>query len=252
MPRAHRVSLPGHIWHITHRCHKREFLLKARRDRRCWLAWLFEARRRFGLCVLNYIVTCNHVHLLVRDRGQGEIAPSMQLVAGRTAQAYNERKGRFGAFWQGRYHATAVQSDAHLLSCLSYVDLNMVRAGVVGHPSEWGESGYCEIQRLPRRYRIIDTSMLCTLTGCDTPEALRCRLAERTGRVLCDGQTRREPAWTESLAVGCVDFLGQVKRELGPRARGWKVVEADGISCLREVAADYDAGCESEYNTRLP
>lgn len=28
MPRAHRYILPGHIWHITRRCHQKEFLLK--------------------------------------------------------------------------------------------------------------------------------------------------------------------------------------------------------------------------------
>ena len=27
MVRAKRHYLPGHVWHITHRCHKREFLL---------------------------------------------------------------------------------------------------------------------------------------------------------------------------------------------------------------------------------
>ncbi len=26
MPRAQRHYLPGYIWHITHRCHKKEFL----------------------------------------------------------------------------------------------------------------------------------------------------------------------------------------------------------------------------------
>lgn len=29
MPRANRCFLPNHVWHITHRCHKKEFLLKA-------------------------------------------------------------------------------------------------------------------------------------------------------------------------------------------------------------------------------
>ena len=38
----------------TCRCHKREFLLKFAKDRRRWLQWLFEARRRYGLSVLNY------------------------------------------------------------------------------------------------------------------------------------------------------------------------------------------------------
>ena len=34
MPRANRYFLPGHIWHITHRCHKKEFLLKFTGDRK--------------------------------------------------------------------------------------------------------------------------------------------------------------------------------------------------------------------------
>jgi putative transposase len=106
MPRAHRYYLPGQVWHITHRCHKKEFLLKFEHDRRRWRYWLYEAKKRYGLCVLNYIVTSNHIHLLVRDRGKGEIIDSLQLVAGRTAQEYNRRKGRKGAFWDDRYHAT--------------------------------------------------------------------------------------------------------------------------------------------------
>ena len=74
-----------------HRCHKKEFLLKFAKDRKRWLHWLFEARKRLGLCVLNYIITSNHIYLLVRDRGQGEIKNSMQLVAGGTAQEYKQR-----------------------------------------------------------------------------------------------------------------------------------------------------------------
>jgi len=79
------------LWHITYRCHNKEFLLKSAKDRNRWLHWLIEARKRFGLCVLNYIITSNHIYLLVRDRGQGKIKNSMQLVAGRTAQKYKQR-----------------------------------------------------------------------------------------------------------------------------------------------------------------
>ncbi|MFT6873682.1 MAG: putative transposase, partial [Roseivirga sp.] len=70
MPRANRYFLPGFLWHITHRCHKKEFLLKFACDRECWLGWLFEAKRRYGLCVLNYVVTSNPIHLLVKDTNQ--------------------------------------------------------------------------------------------------------------------------------------------------------------------------------------
>src|SRR6266542_2858394 len=92
MPRANRHFLPGHVWHITHRCHQRKFLLKFARDRRRYLHWVFEAKKRFGLCVLDYAVTSNHIHLLVKDTGPNVIAQSMQLIAGRTAQEYNQRR----------------------------------------------------------------------------------------------------------------------------------------------------------------
>ena len=98
MPRANRYFLPGHVWHLTHRCHERDFLFKFARDRNRYLRWLYEARKRFGLCILNYVVTSNHVHLLVKDTDEGVIARSMQLAAGRTAQDYNRRKARLGAF----------------------------------------------------------------------------------------------------------------------------------------------------------
>ena len=86
MARAKRHYVPDQIWHITQRCHKREFLLKFKRDRNRWIKWLFEARRRFGLVVLNYTVTSNHVHLIIKDDGDRTVIPcSIGLIAGRTA-----------------------------------------------------------------------------------------------------------------------------------------------------------------------
>ena len=118
MPRAHRYFIPGQVWHITHRCHKKEFLLKFVRDREAYLDWLFQARKRFGLVLLNYVVTSNHIHLLAQDTGTDVISQSIQLVAGRTAQQYNLRRERKGAFWEDRYHATAIETDHHLNRCI--------------------------------------------------------------------------------------------------------------------------------------
>ena len=165
MPRGNRHFLPGQVWHITHRCHQQAFLLKFARDRQHYLRWLFEAKKRFGLCVLNYAVTSNHVHLLLKDTGAGVIARSMQLIAGRTGQEFNERKNRQGAFWEDRYHATAVESGDHVKRCLVYIDLNMVRARAVRHPVEWAHGGYREIQDPPERYGLIDLDELSASCG---------------------------------------------------------------------------------------
>ena len=76
--------------------------------------------------------TSNHIHLLVRDTAPGVISQSIQLIAGRTGRDYNQRKARKGAYWEDRYHATAVEADEYLRRCLVYIDLNMVRAGEAG------------------------------------------------------------------------------------------------------------------------
>jgi len=104
------------------------------------------SKRRYGLVILNYAVTSNHIHLLVVDDKDREVIPnSIRLIAGRTGQQYNQRKRRKGAFWEDRYHATAVGDGDHLLRCIVYIDLNMVRAGAVEHPSQWQHCGYQEI-----------------------------------------------------------------------------------------------------------
>jgi len=121
MARANRHYIPLQVWHITHRCHKREFILKFAKDRRRWLQWLFNATKRYGLVILNYTVTSNHIHLLVVDDKDRKVIPdSIKLIAGRTGQEFNQRKNRKGAFWEDRYHATAVEDGEHLLKCLVY------------------------------------------------------------------------------------------------------------------------------------
>ena len=113
------------------------------------------------MCILNYIVTSNHIHLLIADDGPSDAIPrSMQLLAGRIGQEYNQRKNRKGASWRDRYHATALQSNVHLIKCLTYIDLNMVRARVIKHPQEWVHNGYNEIQKPKQRYGRIDFKSL--------------------------------------------------------------------------------------------
>ncbi len=238
MPRGNRHHLPGYLWHITSRCHRSQFLLKFARDRDAWVYWLFEARKQFGLCVLDYNVTSNHIHLVVMDRGEAEVGRSMQLIEGCTGRAYNRRKGRRGSFWEDCYHATAVGSDEHLANCLVYVDLNMVRAGAVADPSQWRWSGYHEIQRPRDRYRIVDRAALCELLGVDESK-LAIVHREWINSKLRAGCLDREPQWSEALAVGRRSFVEKVKEELGLRARYRKIDDLEGMSVLHEGAEAY-------------
>jgi putative transposase len=243
MARAKRHYVPGQVWHITHRCHKREFLLKFKQDRRRWIQWLFEAKRRFGLVVLNYAVTSNHIHLIVKDDGDRNVIPqSIGLIAGRTGQEYNQRKNRKGAFWEDRYHSTAIETGEHLLRCLVYVDLNMVRAGVVQHPSEWSYGGYKEIQAPRRKNVIIAYDRLSRLAGFKDYEAFQSAHRNWVQSSIEQQENRRDERWTNSIAVGSNAFIRQVQSEMGAMATGRKPREIeDGHFVLREQQASYNA-----------
>jgi putative transposase len=245
MPRAHRTHVPGQVWHLTHRCHRRQFLLKFVRDRRLWRQWLFEACKRYGLCVLDYTATSNHVHLLVRDRGRDEIATSMHLIEGAIAQTYNRRKRRSGAFWGDQYHATAVETGEHLARCLVYVDLNMVRAGAVAHPGDWEIGGYHEIQRAPQRYRIVDRDALADALDVALPDLANIH-REWVETALNTERVQREPRWSECLAVGSRAYVERFRRELGGHGRFRSIEEEGGTHVLRESGQTYNHGSEGK------
>lgn len=239
MPRANRVRLPGYIWHITHRCHKREFLLKFARDRRRWRYWLYQARSRYGLCVFNYVATSNHIHLLVKDQGKGEIASSMQLIAGRTAQEYNQRKQRRGAYWEDRYHATAIENGRYLAQCMVYIDLNMVRAGAVAHPGGWDVCGYSELQNPPERYRIIDQDALAESLEIGERSSLSAQVREWTNATLAVEHSVRQDHWSSSLAVGSQGFVEQFKSAGGVSQQYRRVAQNSAAFILNEPSAAY-------------
>jgi putative transposase len=117
------------------------------------------------------------------------------------------RKTHKGAYWEDRYHATAVETNEHLVQCLVYIDLNMVRAGVVTHPSEWMFSGYNEIQAPRGRYALIDYQALRDLLDFrsmdELAKAYRGWVEESLREVSCF----RDGKWTESVAVGSEEFV---------------------------------------------
>ncbi len=150
----------------------------------------------------------------------------------------NRRKRRRGAYWEDCYHATAVDTEEYLARCLTYIDLNMVRAGVVAHPREWREAGYGEIQRPRERYRIIDRVALCELLGV-AEQRLAVVQNEWIESQLARGTPARGLRWSQAVAVGRRSFVERVQEELGARARYRRIEDRDGDSILRDGEGSY-------------
>jgi hypothetical protein len=129
MVRANRHHIPGCVWHITHRCHKREFLLKFDKDKSAWRKWLFEARKRFGLSILNYTITSNHIHLLVLTKRKmsyrNQFSFSTESIVVGDEAFVTETKKALGAMAIGR---SAVGKDTDFQLRESFVPYNALFA----------------------------------------------------------------------------------------------------------------------------
>ena len=216
------------------------------RDRKKWVHWLFEAKKRFGLTVLNYSVTSNHIHLLIRDTGEDVIPKSMQLIAGKVAQQYNQRKKRRGAFWEDRYHATAVDTGGHLFQCLVYIDMNMVRAGVAKHPHDWATCGYHEIQNPRDRYGLIDHDSLAKLLRFQSVSELQKQHRQWIDEALHENALAREAKWSQSIAVGSESFVNRFADTVNPEISKGRTTTVDESFVVREPSTAYSAHSDSK------
>ena len=65
------------------------------------------------------------------------LAAMMKAANQRYTVHVNRRHGRSGGLWEGRYRAGVVDSERYFLVCQRYIELNPVRAGMVGAPGDF-------------------------------------------------------------------------------------------------------------------
>jgi putative transposase len=142
MPRKPRFQLPGIPQHIIQRGNNREPCFYAEPDYQRYLEALGDALQR-NRCELHaYVLMTNHVHLLMTPQVEYGISHTMQDTGRKYVQYINKTYQRTGTLWEGRYKASLVDSEAYLLACMRYIELNPVRAGMVKHPSYYRWSSY--------------------------------------------------------------------------------------------------------------
>jgi putative transposase len=144
MPRRARLNVPEVPLHIMQRGNNRQLTFFADDDRVFYLECLKDAAARHACDVHAYVLMTNHVHLLVTPHTTDGVSRLMQSLGRRYVQYVNYTYRRSGTLWGGRFKASLVDSEAYLLSCYRYIELNPVRARIVAAPGEyrWSSYGY--------------------------------------------------------------------------------------------------------------
>ena len=142
MSRKPRFSLVGVPQHVIQRGNNREPCFHGDEDCQRYLGDLHEATRGNGCRLHAYVLMTNHVHLLVTPMQAHGVSHLMQDIGRKYVRYINHTYRRTGTLWEGRYKASLIDSDAYLLTCMRYIELNPVRAQMVQHPGEYRWSSY--------------------------------------------------------------------------------------------------------------
>jgi putative transposase len=142
MARLPRYVIPNQPQHIIQRGNNRQVIFAADADYQFFRDAIVDAASKHGLKVHAYVWMTNHIHLLATPKFEDSISKVFQSVGRKYVQYFNFTYKRSGTLWEGRYRATVVDTEQYLLKLMRYIELNPLRANMVGHPASYPWSSY--------------------------------------------------------------------------------------------------------------
>jgi putative transposase len=218
MPRMGRIVLPNYPHHVVQRGHNRQVVFAAAEDYQRYLADLRELKDVFGVKLYAYCLMTNHVHLLLAPgdavAGLGQL---MKALAARATRYRNRLEGRSGTLWESRYKSSVVQSDAYLLACCRYIELNPVRARMVADAADYPWSSYrARVGDVPDSHWL-DADPCFVALG-DTAIARRQRYEAFMRQAICADELRLiRDALQRGQLTGTSRFVDEVEQIVGLR-----------------------------------
>lgn len=216
MARLPRLSVPGYPHHVIQRGNNRQAIFLDQADRQQMLDLLELQARQDDVAIHAYVLMDNHLHLLVTPHTADGLSHMMQAVGRRYVRSFNDRHGRSGTLWEGRYKSTLVETERYLLACMCYIDLNPVRAGLVGQARDYAWSSHGHYAGL-RSDRLISPHPLYWQLG-NTPFAREAAYA----RLVQEGlSVAQQQELTDSVlkgwALGSPAFIAELQKKTDRR-----------------------------------
>jgi len=218
MKKTDPSEMGGLVCFISHETHPRTPMLKFARDRKNYLQRLRRLKAGQPIKILDYLLSTEKVHLLVKAPALKTISTFMMQLQGTTARDYAKRKAVEGPLWKARYQMSLVQEGIHTLRCILDMALAVIGIPRIVHPAEWPYSGYQELAGSRKRYRITDQKI-----------RLRCLLYDHRFKSLDDFRDCYIDAveqrldkqifnalnlWEKAWAIGSREWIEKIARSI--------------------------------------
>ena len=217
MARLPRICLPGIPQHVIQRGNNRQACFGCDDDKAAYAHWLGEYACRHGVAVHAWVFMTNHVHLLLTPQTPTGVSVMMQSIGRQYVRYFNQAYSRTGTLWEGRFRSCPVEAETYLLTCQRYIELNPVRAGMVGDPAAYAWSSY-RANGLGIKARLQTPHSLYLSLGNTVDNRCKAYRALFEDTVTPSAIAQIRLAVNKGMALGSPDFLQEVEELAGRRA----------------------------------
>jgi len=162
----------GAVHHVMNRGVDRQRVFFADADRTEFGARLAEAHERFAVETLAYCLMANHYHLLVRSL-DGRLSEAMHHIGTVYARHTNDRLGRDGPLFRGRFHSIRVDTDWYLECAVRYIHRNPLDLDGIADPADYRWSSFRTYDGLRPRPDFMSLDLVLGVFGDDRAELAR-------------------------------------------------------------------------------
>ena len=223
MARLPRLNLPGIPQHVIQRGNNRHVCFYTEQDYTVYLSKLKEYSEKYQVAVHSYVLMTNHVHLLMTPEEGNGVSKLIQSLGRYYVRYVNKTHGRTGTLWEGRYKSTLVDSENYFLTVSRYIELNPVRADMVGHPGEYPWSSY-QKNAMGKLIKLITPHFCYQSLGKNDEERQTAYKALFQQMIPDDTLKEIREATNKAWVLGEERFIKQIEKQTGrcgaPKPRG--------------------------------
>ncbi len=203
MPRLPRIHIDEGLYFITsHGEHARE-LFKDNTDRFEYLDLVGRYKVQYRFKVFAYVLMATFVHLLIEIGRGATLSDIMHDINSSYTKYYNGRYNRRGHLFRGRYRATIVEKERHLLDLTRYIHR------VAQDMDEWSS---LPAYKTAEKAGIVDAREVLRSFSQDDIEARRLYI-EFVGKARKDELDALEERLTKGRFLGSKEFVEGIKKK---------------------------------------
>lgn len=128
--------------HIMSKGLNGEEIFKQNKDKEKYLELINMNYNNYKIAIIAYCIMNNHIHMILYSQQMKNISYFMHKINTIYAIYYNKKYSRKGFVFQNRFKSKVIDSENYLNSCINYIHLNPVKAGIVKNKEDYKYSSY--------------------------------------------------------------------------------------------------------------